>query len=198
MNGHDKRALKKTNQIKKSALELFNKYGVNKVTIDEIANYANVSKVTIYKYFDSKNGLYKEIIKMIYEENIERIENIIYSPSTFVEKLKFIITTKSNALQLMKGDFIKECIRNDYEIKEYIVNNFGNEIKKLMFTFFNQGKKEGYIDNNISNDIIYMYIEIFTAGLKEKSSELESIVANNHTFEKLIDLYFYGLIKKLG
>ncbi len=195
MNGHNKRAIKKTNQIKKSALELFNKYGANKVTIDEIANYANVSKVTIYKYFGSKNDLYKEIIKMIYKENIERIENIIYGPSTFVEKLKFLITTKSNALQFLKGDFIKECIRNDYEIKEYIEINYGNKIKKLMFAFLDQGKKEGYIDNNISNDVIYIYIEIFTAGLEKKSSELESIIANNHTFEKLINLYFYGLIK---
>ncbi|WP_432409401.1 TetR/AcrR family transcriptional regulator [Wukongibacter sp. M2B1] len=196
MNGHIKRAINKQNHIKKSALELFNKYGPSKVSIDEIANHANVSKVTIYKYFDNKNGLYREIIKMIFDEHIKAVQRVISDNLSFFQKLKIIIATKSNSLYYLKGEFLQELIKSDHEIEEHIEKNYKNKIKELMFVFYDQGKREGYIDKNLSNEIIYLYIDIFRIGLKEKSLGSELLVSNSHTFEELIDLFFYGLIKR--
>jgi AcrR family transcriptional regulator len=196
MNGHIKRAVNKQNHIKKSALELFDKHGPSKVSIDEIANHANVSKVTIYKYFDSKNGLYREIIKMIFDEHIKEVQRVIGDDLPFFQKLKIIIATKSNSLYYMKGEFLQELIKSDREIEDYIEKNYKNKIKELMFTFYDQGKREGYIDKNLSNEIIYLYIETFRIGLKETSLNSELLVSNSHTFEELIDLFFYGLIKR--
>jgi AcrR family transcriptional regulator len=198
MDGHTKHAIKKVNIIKKSALDLFNKYGVNKVSIDEIADYANVSKVTIYKYFKSKDGLYKEIVKMLFDENIDALQNLINNDIPFLEKLKFLITTKTSSQQYMKGTFVYELIKEDYEIEEYLKNNYLSRVKELIFSFIEQGKKEGYIDRSLSNEIIYLYMEILKAGLREKSSDMKPIITNKDTFENLINLYFYGLIKKLG
>lgn len=196
MNGHIKRAINKQNHIKKSALELFNKYGPSKVSIDEIANHANVSKVTIYKYFDNKTGLYREIIKMIFDEHIKAVQRVISDNLPFFQKLKIIIATKSNSLYYLKGEFLQELIKSDHEIKEHIEKNYKNKIKELMFVFYDQGKHEGYIDKNLSNEIIYLYIDIFRIGLKEKSLDSELLVSNSHTLEELIDLFFFGLIKK--
>ncbi|WP_207736172.1 TetR/AcrR family transcriptional regulator [Fusibacter ferrireducens] len=196
MNGHTKRAINKQNHIKKSALELFNKYGASKVSIDEIASCANVSKVTIYKYFDSKNGLYLEIVKMIFDEHVDAIQNVINDDLTFFQKLKIIIATKSNSVFYMKGAFLQELIKSDREIEEYVEKNYKNRIKSLMFALYEQGKREGYIQKNLSNEIIYLYVETFRRGLKENASNLELLISDNHTFEELIHLFFYGLIKK--
>lgn len=196
MNGHIKRAVNKQNHIKKSALELFDKYGPSKVSIDEIASHANVSKVTIYKYFDSKDGLYREIIKMIFDEHIKAVQQVINDDLPFFQKLKIIIATKSNSLCYMKGEFLQELIKSDREIEEYIEKNYKNKIKELMFAFYEQGKLEDYIDKNLSNEIIYLYTETFRIGLKENSLNTELLVSNSRTFEELIDLFFYGLIKR--
>lgn len=195
MDGHIKRAIKKGNDIKKSAIELFNKYGVEKVSVDEIADHANVSKVTIYKYFKSKDGLYKEIIKMLLDENIKALQNVIGSDIPFLEKLKFLITTKTNSLQYMKGALPYELIQSDYEIKEYLENSL-NKIKELIFSFIECGKKEGYIDGRLSNETILLYMDIFRAGLKEKAPGIKSAISDKGTFGDLINLYFYGLIKR--
>ncbi|WP_421908658.1 TetR/AcrR family transcriptional regulator [Methanolacinia petrolearia] len=196
MNGHQKRAIKIENHIKRSALELINTHGPAKVSIDEIARHANVSKVTIYKYFSSKDGLYNEIIKMILDENMESTQTIINSDLTFLEKLKYIIATKSNSVNYMGGEFLQEFIRNDREIEEYIKTNYENKFTELMFNFFEQGKYNGYIDYSLSNDIIYTYIKIFRSGLKERASELELTINDNKSFETLINLFFYGLIMR--
>jgi AcrR family transcriptional regulator len=196
MNGHERRALTKETQIKQSALELFNKYGVSKVSIDEIAAYANVSKVTIYKYFHSKDGLHRAIVQMIFEENIALLQQVLSGEWPFMEKLKYLITTKEQSRQYLRGDFFRELIQNDRYLKDSLEKNYQNKVKKLVFAFLNQGKSEGYVDNNMSNETIYLYMEIFKAGMKEKTAALQAALLDNQVFEKLVNLFFFGFIKQ--
>lgn len=50
-------SLKPRERILKTAITLFNEYGVNTVGIDQIIAESNVSKRTFYNYFPSKNDL---------------------------------------------------------------------------------------------------------------------------------------------
>jgi AcrR family transcriptional regulator len=56
-----------------SARNLFSKYGYKKVSMDEIANDANVTKKTVYSYFKDKDSLFSYFI----EEELELIKNNI-------------------------------------------------------------------------------------------------------------------------
>ena len=49
-------------RIKQKADELFRRYGIKSVTMDEIANQLGVSKKTIYHSFSDKTGLVDEVI----------------------------------------------------------------------------------------------------------------------------------------
>ncbi|MGD8400264.1 MAG: TetR/AcrR family transcriptional regulator [Bacillota bacterium] len=194
MNGHERRALKKETQIKQSALELFNKYGVLRVSIDEIAAYANVSKVTIYKYFHSKDGLHRAVVQMIFDETIAALQQILNSDRPFLEKLNRLITAKEHSRQYLRGDFLGELIKNDRYLEDSFAKDYQNKVKNLVFTFLDQGKIEGYIDNSMSNETIYLYMEIFKAGMKEKRAVLQTALLDNQVFEKLVKLFFFGFI----
>ncbi len=56
-----------------SAKELFTTYGYKKVSMDEIALKAGVTKKTIYSYFKDKDDLFKYFVT----EEIENMKNII-------------------------------------------------------------------------------------------------------------------------
>lgn len=196
MDGHTKRAIRKGNDIKKSALELFNKFGVDKVSVDEIAKYARVSKVTIYKYFKSKDGLYKEVVKMFIDANMKTLQNVVNSDIPFLDKLKFLISMKVGSQYDMKGALLYELIDNNSDIKEYLENNYIGRTKELIFSFIEYAKKEGYIDSSLPNETIYLYMDIFRAGLAEEASNIKSAISDKDTLEDLINLYFYGLIKR--
>ena len=51
--GSDKKEL-----ILDSAIELFNRWGYAKTSVDEIARAAHIAKSTIYYYFPSKENLF--------------------------------------------------------------------------------------------------------------------------------------------
>ena len=66
-----KRSQRKVDSIIEHASLLFVRHGFHKVTMESIAQYANVSKVTLYKYFRDKQALYEHIITLGFEEELE-------------------------------------------------------------------------------------------------------------------------------
>ena len=52
----------KKDQVIEAARKLFHQFGFKKVSMDEIAKEAGVTKKTIYMYFESKEDLLKYIL----------------------------------------------------------------------------------------------------------------------------------------
>ena len=63
LNGFEKVKKKKKRAIKEAAFILFSERGFNEVKIEHIAKEANVSQVTIYNHFGSKDALFRELIQ---------------------------------------------------------------------------------------------------------------------------------------
>ena len=63
----------KNEQIIAAARRLFNRYGFKKVSMDEIAREAGVTKKTIYMYFSSK----EELLKYFIQEEIINMKSIV-------------------------------------------------------------------------------------------------------------------------
>lgn len=94
----------KKDEILKSARELFTNYGYKKVSMDEIAKNASVTKKTVYSYFDDKESLLKSLIE----------EEIL--------KMKDIITKHSNETDFFKGvnKVLYELLKYKKEAKLFI------------------------------------------------------------------------------
>ena len=56
-------------RIQQKAGELFRRYGIRSVTMDEIATQLGISKKTIYQFYSDKDALVKDIFTGITDEN---------------------------------------------------------------------------------------------------------------------------------
>ena len=63
---HDKTAVKLKDNIVLKARNLFLKYGIKSVAMDDIARELGISKKTLYQHFETKN----DIIKSVAEQNL--------------------------------------------------------------------------------------------------------------------------------
>ncbi len=97
MNGFEKVKEKKKRAIKEAAFLLFSERGFNEVKIEHIAKEANVSQVTIYNHFGSKDALFRELI----QEFI--ISEFQYYKDLAAEKLPFHDMMQKN-----------DCKKNEY------------------------------------------------------------------------------------
>lgn len=156
----------KQQQIIEAARNLFHKFGFKKVSMDEIANEAGVTKKTIYMYFKSKEDLLKYFI----QEEILNMKNIVED----VEKknLNFFDTVNEGIYKLLnykkEKDFLKiiakeaEWLKNPIVIQnlQLIDEQIQNYIKEKL----KDAKEKGFIyyeDLDVTTFLIYkMYIAL--------------------------------------
>ncbi|MGD9142667.1 MAG: TetR/AcrR family transcriptional regulator, partial [Dehalococcoidia bacterium] len=112
MNGFERRTEQKKESIRRAAIELFQLYGFNKVSIGDIARKANVSHVTIYNHFGSKEELIRDVIKTVTYDMIEKSREIIDGDKPFLEKINQIIFRKSSLAGQYQGELIKMVARD--------------------------------------------------------------------------------------
>lgn len=193
MDGHERRRQQIIDRIKKSALELFTSYGADKVSMDEIAVKARVSKVTIYKYFHSKEELRKDIISLYVDDILAATEKVLDSDLDFLEKLNITLVANLNAPQVAEGGALFDFLETDSQAGE---KGLQEKLREIMYRFYEEGRQEGYIDENLPFDLLYLYQQIFQAGFKAKLEDLQPILADPMTLEKFLHLYFFGFIHK--
>ena len=156
----------KEEQIINAARELFKNYGFKKVSMDEIARKAGVTKRTVYKYFASKQDLLKYFIneelinmKKIIEDTEKRnsdffecVHECIFRLLQYNHKRKFLKVILEEAEVLKDEKITKEISVIDEQIQKYIK-------EKLKYAV-----KEKYIDVeniDIAAFLIYkMYIAL--------------------------------------
>jgi len=192
LNGFSRRREKKKQAILKVAFELFSAQGVDETTIAEIANKAKVSQVTIYNYFDSKDGLLKASIIWYYQQMYEKYCHVVERGAPFPDIIEALIFDKTNAISTMHQDFLKSFLSEDSGLQESIEDLFKNKSLPLLMTILEKGRKEGYIDEAISNEALLFYIYMF-----KKAMDSSFFDENPPSVQKdLIKLFFFGIMGK--
>jgi AcrR family transcriptional regulator len=144
--------LKLKEHIVTTALGLFSKNGIKRVSMNDIAQSAGVSKRTLYEFFDNKEALLVEIVKDGYKQRIGYIRKLTDEGYTSMDI--FLLFNE----QMMENPtwFCNEFYE---DLKRYQdANNFLGEIKtdflnEIVF-FLKKGAEEGVFLKEINFDII--------------------------------------------
>ncbi len=192
MDGRTKRTQRILARIKETALRLFASYGVDKVSMDEIAEQANVSKVTIYKYFHSKEDLHREVVNLFADQVIAATETLVNSDLDFMEKLKLTLSVKTSPMAMDSNRYFIDLLKQDQQAQ----GRLNQRIKEIIKRFFEEGQRQGYIDENLPFEILYLHSQIYQAGFETMLGEVEATVKDEESLGKLLDLYYFGILKK--
>lgn len=195
MNGFERRKEQSRENIRQAALELFKLYGFEQVTITHIARKADVSQVTIYNHFGSKEGLVHEVVRMVNRSFLDKHRAIIKGEGTFMEKLELIIFDRVEMLIQYQGEIARVWFQCDTKMQPMIELLLEEELDHLVIELFNEGKRDGYIKPELSEEAILAYYEIIRRGMVV-SSRLADAKLDTKLMRELIDLFLYGLVVK--
>jgi len=136
------------------AKELFSRYGIKHITMDEIAKQLGISKKTIYQEFPDKDSLVHTLMVSdldIHHKEFEEIfngsENVVDEVFTIMKKMTEIF---SNCNPVMYYDLQKSYSKtwklfNDFRQK-FILNHVERTIEK--------GKKDGLVRQDVNTRIL--------------------------------------------
>ncbi len=190
------RESKKLLQIVSTGKSLFWKFGINRVTIEEICKEAKVSKMTFYKYFKNKIELVKYILKKQTDDAWEQYYSIMNQEIPFPEKVKQTIELKMNNANNLSTEFYKDFHKNaDPELRKFFSELSDESIKKVRNDYI-KAQKEGNIRQDINPDFILYTLNF----MFEKMAKDENLISMYSTPGKLIyeliNFFFYGIMPR--
>lgn len=178
----------KRQEIIDSARSLFTEYGYKKVSMDEIAKNANVTKKTIYHYFKDKDKLFEYFITEELDKIKAKLEKQLAKKSTFSKKIslgvKEILDFKKNSpliasltkeQKLNGATYSKFLSHYDDEIINYLDLKIEEEIKNGTIKKCNP-KLTAFIIYKVFSAIIFEYKDKLEE--KEIIKEISSILQN--------------------
>ena len=196
MDGFEKRRNDKKKAIMQTALELFDQYGFDRVTVTEIAEKAHVSKVSIYNFFESKDNLRRIIIKDMLDDSVEKIKSLIAKEGNFIEKIEEYIQIRTWYYGKYTLRFFFEAVESDPELRQYL-ENFNAASKNLLMTFIEEGKDSGVFSPDASNDAIEIYIDMIQTYLMHNKEIRDRLEHNPELTREINMLFMDGLIRNM-
>jgi AcrR family transcriptional regulator len=85
-------------RILQAAIRVFNKYGLRKTTMRDIAESAGMSKSSLYYYFRDKKKILSSVIRQEAEILIEKLRTAVQQAASPQEKLQAYVVTRMRLL----------------------------------------------------------------------------------------------------
>ena len=129
--------------IKKSARELFRKYGYNKTSVNQLAKHANIAKATFYKHFPSKELILHAVLMDYIQENVQDILRKSVGEDDLDTFLAKTILRVSRVTYTVCNEFIGwEFIRESANAQEYL-KILSDDLEFLLLSSFMQNETIG-------------------------------------------------------
>jgi len=140
--------------ILKKVRELYMKYGIKSITMDDVARELSISKKTLYQYVSDKDDLVGKFIDNEIEMRQEEICKCFRIGYNAVEEL-FEISIFVNKLMREQNP------ATDYDLKKYYPQHYQKTIKARREGIYNyillnlkKGINEGLYRNDMNNEVI--------------------------------------------
>lgn len=185
-------------EILEPALQLYLKYGIKSITMDDVAKELGISKKTLYQQVEGKDELVKYAVR--YFTEVEKLA---------IGKLQ---TTCTNAIEeiFAIGDFLSKYLINLnpvvlYDLKKYYPEAWKifqehkkNYVVSILIKNMQSGRKEGLYRADFDLEIIaYAYISKIEVMMDSELAPLENFNFP-HIIKELQQYHIRGIASEKG
>jgi AcrR family transcriptional regulator len=167
MDGFTRRKEQSKDDIRKAAWELFSQFGVDKVSIADIARKAGVSQATIYNNFDSKEALVREFVTASVNLLVDRVQAILTPKALYRDKMAaffhFIsdMVASGSPAPTDRAFFTSSLdLQNDPEIRKIRIAA-QDKMSSLLLGLIQEGKQQGQVNPDFSEEALRIYFAAF-------------------------------------
>lgn len=192
--------MSKTKEIKaissdlifKAAKTMIWKYGIKKVSVEEISAEAGVSKMTFYRMYKNKDAVAAEVLNAFFEEEILKYRKIMDSNQDFPGKIKQLIALKYENISDASAELIAEIIQHNNTFLQNLIEEQQQKFLKIFINDLKQAQKAGWIRKDLKPDFIIYILNSLNQKLIDESF-LAMYKNTNDAIMELTNFFFYGI-----
>lgn len=183
----------KYNRLMEKAQELFLKFGYKATSMDQIAEEAGISKMTIYRYFKSKEDLFVKTILSVMEKYFKYIKDNMDEIEGTLEKIDFLLNLGLEYSKEYSLALYKDILDNPY-IYDAIIKEKKIMSRIIFEDIIREGMKKGEIRNIDGTFVANMLIALIDGMDKSIFNNINSKEDMEDFTEKFYDFLKYGLL----
>ena len=185
-------------RIKEKADELFRRYGIKSVTMDEIASQLGVSKKTIYQSYKDKNELVDAVIEEMLEYNKVCCTDGRINAANAVQEVYFGMESIQEMLDNMNPSILYDIERAHPKTYKKFKDFKYNFLFDLMKRNVERGKEEGLYREEINAEIICkVRIELIMLAFNEEifPKHQYSLI---YIQQQILEYFLYAMVTPKG
>ncbi|BFK92769.1 TetR/AcrR family transcriptional regulator [Blautia producta] len=138
-----------------TALELFAENGYDNTTIQDIANRLGIATGLCYRYFKSKQDIFRATSEYYAQQAIEHLSTSTASSLTAIEELNLII--RSLLEFALKHNEFEASYHKEPEISANRLDQLSMQIVERMIPIINKGcKEQTFVCDDVKNTSIFL------------------------------------------
>ena len=192
MNQYQKTTEKKKQAIIQAALRLFKDKGFKETSIKSIAEAAEVSPVSIYNYFGSKDNLVALCVNDLFEEITQQAEDILNSNLDFKTKLDHVFALCQEQMSQQISDYFQDKMVEDSVFSTLLTKAITAKKGDIYRAYIHLGKAEGLIAEDLSTELILNVMDALN-GMGNQLSHSDNLETE---VEQIHQIFLYGILGK--
>jgi TetR/AcrR family transcriptional regulator, cholesterol catabolism regulator len=181
-----------------AANELFMKYGIRSVTMDDISRHLGMSKKTIYQSFSEKDELVRAVNKLHQDLWESESCNVVASTSNAIDELIQFSIIFRKAISTMNPSVMHDMFKYHRSTWEDWIRYKRETLRKRVMDTIQRGQKDGTFRMDINVEVLaIMRIEQVDLAFND-----QLFPADKFSFEEvqmqLFDHFIYGCLTPQG
>ena len=183
---------KKKIEILSTASDLFQRFGIKRISVEEICQTSRVSKMTFYKYFKNKNELVRFMWQEGFNQALEKFDEIATMDISFDKKLQLILKMKEENAEKISHEFALEYFYATPALKDFFEEMSRKSITHFL-NFIKDAQRKGEVRSDLHPEFLLAVINnlkllVKDANLVKKYPTYKDFVLEINNF------IFYGIL----
>ncbi|MBD98756.1 MAG: hypothetical protein CMO34_02850 [Verrucomicrobia bacterium] len=188
----------KEKEVLLKATELFARFGIKSMTMDDVAHQLGISKKTLYQYVSNK----KELVKKCIQEHIDSEEcmakEFLGQSENAIDELMAMTKLVSTQMKEMHPSVIFDLKKYHFEAFQQLTQHRDEFIYNHIKCNLKEGVKSGLYRNNINPDILArLYISMVNVIMDPVQTDLSSF-NNADIYNEMIRYHVRGIASAEG
>jgi AcrR family transcriptional regulator len=185
-------------KILRGAEDLFLKYGVRSISMDDIARHLGVSKKTLYQHFADKDDLVMSISHQHLERNFEQCETIRKDAANPIEELARISIWMKKSMEAINPTMLFDLQKFHVAAWNVWLDYKNKFLRESVIRNLELGIQQGYVRADVDKEIMaVMRIEFVQLAFNQNIFPRERFNLVE-VQSQIFDHFVFGLVTEKG
>jgi len=183
--------------ILNSAIELFLSNGFQNISLDDVAKKCNVTKATIYYYFESKAALFTEALIQMMARIRGYMVQMLLEPVPLKQRLHRVAEAHLKAtFDINLDGFLREAKSSLTDKQLQAIHEAESEMFEALEKAFSDAIKNNEIPEVHTTFAVHCFTSLLSVGNYRQPDQTGIFPTSEETANQIIDFFWNGLFSK--